>query len=128
MPGPDEEAAAWLAAHRPRVVGSDTTAFEHIPAGEGHARLPGHRVLLGLFGLAFVAVFALAWRRRITVEAASAWAMVALLALSPVILVWYIVLALALAAISPERGIRPATFALTAAFVALTPARHLIGL
>lgn len=46
VPGPDEEAVAWLAALRPRVVGSDTTAFEHIPAGEGHARLPGHRILL----------------------------------------------------------------------------------
>ncbi|MGO4596196.1 cyclase family protein [Terrabacter sp. 2RAF25] len=46
VPGPDEDAVAWLAAHRPRVVGSDTTAFEHIPAGEGHARLPGHRILL----------------------------------------------------------------------------------
>ena len=46
VPGPDEAAAAWLAAWRPSVVGSDTTAFEHIPAGEGHARLPGHRVLL----------------------------------------------------------------------------------
>lgn len=46
VPGPDEGACDWLAAHRPRLVGSDTTAFEHIPAGEGHARLPGHRVLL----------------------------------------------------------------------------------
>jgi kynurenine formamidase len=46
VPGPDEEACRWLAARAPRLVGSDTTAFEHIPAGEGHARLPGHRVLL----------------------------------------------------------------------------------
>lgn len=46
VPGPDEGACEWLAEHRPRLVGSDTTAFEHIPAGEGHARLPGHRVLL----------------------------------------------------------------------------------
>lgn len=46
VPGPDAEAAAWLASWRPKVVGSDTTAFEHIPAGEGHARLPGHRILL----------------------------------------------------------------------------------
>jgi kynurenine formamidase len=46
VPGPDEAAVAWLAALRPRVVGSDTTAFEHIPAGAGHARLPGHRILL----------------------------------------------------------------------------------
>lgn len=46
VPGPDAEAAAWLASWRPKVVGSDTTAFEHIPAGEGHAQLPGHRILL----------------------------------------------------------------------------------
>ncbi|WP_353952556.1 cyclase family protein [Knoellia sp. S7-12] len=46
VPGPDEEGVAWLASHRPCVVGSDTTAFEHIPGGAGHARLPGHRILL----------------------------------------------------------------------------------
>lgn len=46
VPGPDEGACEWLAEHSPRLVGSDTTAFEHIPAGVGHARLPGHRVLL----------------------------------------------------------------------------------
>ncbi|CAB4948051.1 MAG: cyclase family protein [Actinobacteria bacterium] len=46
VPGPDEGACQWLAARQPHVVGSDTTAFEWIPAGEGHARLPGHRVLL----------------------------------------------------------------------------------
>lgn len=46
VPGPDEGACAWLAAEAPRVVASDTTAFEWIPAGEGHARLPGHRILL----------------------------------------------------------------------------------
>lgn len=46
VPGPDEGACEWLAARSPCLVGSDTTAFEHIPAGAGHARLPGHRVLL----------------------------------------------------------------------------------
>lgn len=46
VPGPDEAACQWLADRGARVVGSDTTAFELIPAGEGHARLPGHRVLL----------------------------------------------------------------------------------
>lgn len=46
VPGPDEDAVAWLASHQPLVVGSDTTAFEHIPPGRGHARLPGHRILL----------------------------------------------------------------------------------
>jgi hypothetical protein len=87
----------------------------------------GHHVLLGLFALVYVIVFALAWCRRLTVETASAWALVALLALSPVILVWYIVPALALAAISPSRAVRAAALALTVAFVALTPARHLLG-
>ena len=46
MPGPDAAGGAWLAAHDPRFVGSDTTAFEHIPAGEGHARLPVHKLML----------------------------------------------------------------------------------
>ncbi|MGO4692467.1 cyclase family protein [Glaciibacter sp. 2TAF33] len=46
VPGPDAEGGTWLAAHRPRFVGSDTTAFEHIPAGEGHARLPVHKIML----------------------------------------------------------------------------------
>lgn len=51
VPGPDAAAAAWLASWSPSVVGSDTTAFEHIPAGEGHARLPGHRILLVEHGI-----------------------------------------------------------------------------
>ncbi|RZI85993.1 MAG: cyclase family protein, partial [Microbacterium sp.] len=46
VPGPDADGGAWLAARDPRFVGSDTTAFEHIPAGEGHARLPVHRIML----------------------------------------------------------------------------------
>jgi len=54
VPGPDEDAVAWLASHRPRVVGSDTTAFEHIPAGQGHARLPGHRILLVEHGIPII--------------------------------------------------------------------------
>jgi kynurenine formamidase len=54
VPGPDEHASAWLASLRPRVVGSDTTAFEWIPAGEGHARLPGHRILLVEHGIPIV--------------------------------------------------------------------------
>ncbi|MFC7240986.1 cyclase family protein [Catellatospora aurea] len=45
-PGPDEAAARWLAAHSPAAVGAETIAFEHIPAGRGHAVLPAHRVLL----------------------------------------------------------------------------------
>ncbi|MFE3454193.1 cyclase family protein [Nonomuraea sp. NPDC059194] len=45
-PGPGEAAARWLAERRPRLVGGETIAFEHIAAGRGHAALPVHRVLL----------------------------------------------------------------------------------
>ncbi|WP_327085137.1 cyclase family protein [Nonomuraea sp. NBC_01738] len=46
VPGPGVEAALWLAAHRPRAVGGETIAFEHIAAGRGHAALPVHRIML----------------------------------------------------------------------------------
>lgn len=46
VPGPDIHGGTWLAARKPRFVGSDTTAFERIPPGEGHARLPVHRLML----------------------------------------------------------------------------------
>lgn len=46
VPGPDEEAARWLAGQGIRATGSDTTAYEHIPAGAGHRLLPVHRLLL----------------------------------------------------------------------------------
>jgi len=59
VPGPNEAGAAWLAAQQPVVVGSDTTAFEHIPAGEGHARLPGHRILLVESGIPILEMLAL---------------------------------------------------------------------
>lgn len=45
-PGPAEPGAIWLANRRPRLVGGETVAFERIAPGEGHATLPGHRVLL----------------------------------------------------------------------------------
>jgi kynurenine formamidase len=51
VPGPGEAGARWLANHRPRVVGADTIAFEHLPAGSGHAVLPAHRVLLVEHGI-----------------------------------------------------------------------------
>lgn len=51
VPGPGEKAAQWLAALGPRAVGADTIAFEHLPAGAGHARLPVHRVLLVEHGI-----------------------------------------------------------------------------
>lgn len=46
VPGVGASGAAWLAQHRPRAVGADSIAFEHLPAGRGHAVLPAHRVLL----------------------------------------------------------------------------------
>jgi kynurenine formamidase len=46
VPGVGEDGARWLAAHRPVAVGADSIAFEHLPAGKGHAALPAHRVLL----------------------------------------------------------------------------------
>lgn len=45
-PGPDESAGAWLADRRVHMTGAETTAYEHIPAGRGHALLPVHRLLL----------------------------------------------------------------------------------
>lgn len=46
VPGVGEAGARWLAERAPGAVGADTIAFEHLPPGGGHARLPGHRVLL----------------------------------------------------------------------------------
>jgi len=54
VPGPGESAARWLAALEPRAVGADSIAFEHLPAGAGHARLPAHRVLLVEHGIHIV--------------------------------------------------------------------------
>ena len=46
VPGVGEAGAEWLAGHQPSVVGADSIAFEHLPAGAGHSALPAHRVLL----------------------------------------------------------------------------------
>jgi kynurenine formamidase len=46
VPGLTPEAAEWLAAHRVIAAGSDTTAFEQIQPGLGHATLPVHRIML----------------------------------------------------------------------------------
>jgi kynurenine formamidase len=59
VPGPGEEGAAWLAARSPKLVGADTIAFEHLPAGRGHAVLPAHRVLLVEHGIHIVETLAL---------------------------------------------------------------------
>lgn len=59
VPGPGEAGARWLAAQRPRAVGADTIAFEHVPAGRGHAVLPAHRVLLVEHGVNIIETLAL---------------------------------------------------------------------
>lgn len=46
VPGPGIEAVKWLNHLGVRVVGSDTTAFEVIPPGQGHRLLPVHKYLL----------------------------------------------------------------------------------
>jgi kynurenine formamidase len=54
VPGVTEAGAQWLAARGVVVTGSDTTAYEHIPAGQGHAALPVHRVLLVEAGIPII--------------------------------------------------------------------------
>jgi len=46
VPGPGEEAAAWLVSHGIRATGADTIAYEALAPGAGHAQLPVHRLLL----------------------------------------------------------------------------------
>jgi kynurenine formamidase len=50
-PGPDESAAQWLAERGVRMTGAETTAYECIPPGRGHALLPVHRLLLVEHGI-----------------------------------------------------------------------------
>lgn len=59
VPGPGEAGARWLARLGPRAVGADTIAFEHLPAGAGHAMLPAHRVLLVEYGVNIIETLAL---------------------------------------------------------------------
>jgi kynurenine formamidase len=54
VPGPDASAARWIAQAEPRVTGHDSMAYEHLPAGAGHALLPAHRVLLVEHGVHIV--------------------------------------------------------------------------
>ncbi len=60
VPGPDESAAAWLAERRARITGAETIAYECIPAGAGHARLPVHRLLLVEHGIHIIEALNLA--------------------------------------------------------------------
>jgi kynurenine formamidase len=54
VPGPNEPAARWLLERGVVAVGSDTTAFEHVPPGQGHALLPVHRLLLVEHGVPII--------------------------------------------------------------------------
>ena len=46
VPGPGLPAGQWLARQHPRIVGSESIAFEQIKAGQGHAVLPVHGLML----------------------------------------------------------------------------------
>ena len=46
VPGVGEAGARWMADQGAALAGADTLAFECLPAGQGHALLPAHRVLL----------------------------------------------------------------------------------
>ncbi|MEU8105910.1 cyclase family protein [Nonomuraea muscovyensis] len=59
-PGPGIGAARWLAEWRPRVVGGETVAFEHVRPGRGHATLPVHRIMLVEAGINIVETMRLA--------------------------------------------------------------------
>ncbi|MFT4028863.1 MAG: cyclase family protein [Protaetiibacter sp.] len=46
VPGVREDAGLWLADRGVVATGADTTAYEQITAGQGHALLPVHRLML----------------------------------------------------------------------------------
>ena len=46
VPGPEEDAARWLADRGILVTAHDSMAYEHLPPGSGHRLLPVHRILL----------------------------------------------------------------------------------
>ena len=54
-----EDGARWLAERRVVAAGADTTAFEQVPAGDGHRVLPVHRILLVEHGIHIVEHLAL---------------------------------------------------------------------
>ena len=56
VPGVDVTAARWLAEREVAVVGGDTIALEHVPAGAGPASLPVHRILLAEHGINLIEV------------------------------------------------------------------------
>lgn len=59
VPGVSAAGARWLAGRGVRAAGADTIAFEQLPPGAGHSRLPAHRVLLVEHGIYLVEALAL---------------------------------------------------------------------
>jgi kynurenine formamidase len=59
VPGVTEDGARWLADQGIAMTGSDTTAYEWIPPGEGHKLLPAHRLLLVERGIPIIEMLAL---------------------------------------------------------------------
>lgn len=51
VPGVDDSGATWLVERHARAVGSDTIAFEWIPAGRGVTNMPVHTLLLCQAGI-----------------------------------------------------------------------------
>jgi kynurenine formamidase len=58
-PGITTDAARWLADQGVIAIGADTTSVEHIPAGQGHALLPVHKLLLVERGVHLIEMLAL---------------------------------------------------------------------
>lgn len=46
VPGVGAEGAEWLAEKGVAAAGAETIAFEYVRPGEGHRRLPAHRILI----------------------------------------------------------------------------------
>ncbi len=59
VPGVGEAGARWLAEREVHAAGADTIAFERLAPGDGHSRLPAHRVLLVDSGIYIVETLAL---------------------------------------------------------------------
>ncbi|WUO43932.1 cyclase family protein [Streptomyces sp. NBC_00285] len=51
VPGVTPDGAQWLARHEIVAAGADTSAFEQVHPGRGHATLPVHRILLVEHGI-----------------------------------------------------------------------------
>ena len=114
------------------------TLLSHVE-GSGYWSVPGlagrllgvdlvsaRTVLLAAFVLAYAILIALAATRRLSAVTAAGWAMAATLALSAIVLEWYLAWLLPLAALGDSRRLRWAALGLTVAVSALWPVRHLL--